>query len=275
MKYTVESGKYLLKNFIYIFPFAIFSALFFSFSTDERAIINVLNAFFSGELSAWTFADLFCAISVLNFGSWRSIVFGIVGIIVTFPCVAMMMALLEKHLRIGKRTFNGIGEKINDNLLSTCGYVVMLLIIYELWSLLAAAILYFVSMISIPAVAYVAIAVFYLLLHLLLLWAISTIYLWLPCMQITGFRAFEALQYSYQLFMPEKWRTIFGQLIVLFVAETLICLCVIFVPNPIVFVLLTTLLYALIIMIYCVRMQIAYFDLDNIERADLNRYYND
>lgn len=275
MKYTAQSSKYIFKNFFYIFPFVIIPAILFSLSTDEETIIAVLKAFFSGRLDEWTFGELFRSISMLNFASWQSVVFGVVGVLVTVPCVALLMALLEKHLRIGKRSFNGIWEKLNDNLLSTCGYIVLLLLIFEIWTLLTAAILYFVSMISVPVIAYVAVVIFYLLLHFLLLYVIGTIYLWLPCMQITGFRAFEALQYSYQIFTPAKWSTLWEQYFFLLLAEVLISLCALFVQGELVFFILTSVLYAFITLFYCVRMQIAYFDRDNIERADLKRYYND
>lgn len=275
MNYTTQSSKYIFKNFFYIFPFAVIPAILFSLSTDEVAINAVLKAFFNGGLDEWTFNELFRSISMLNFASWQSLVFGIIGILVVVPCVALLMAMLEKHMRIGKRGLSGIWGKLNDNLLSTCGYIVLLLLIFELWTLLTAAILYFVSMINVSVVAYVVIAVFYFLLHFLLLYAIGTIYLWLPCMQITGFGAFEALQYSYQIFSPVKWSTLWEQYFLLLLAEILISLCALFIQGKIVFFVLTSVLYMFITLFYCVRMQIAYFDRDNIEREDLKYYYND
>ena len=266
MKYTVQSTKYTLKNLIFLLPFAILPALFLSISTDEDAIFSVLKSVYRGTLTQWTFSDLFNSVSVLNFGSWKGVVFGFFGYVVIVPCVALMMAILEKHFRIGKKTFNGIFGKLNDNFLST-GW-------YALWSLLCAAVLFLVSRIPVAAVAYVFVCIVYLAMHVLLLVAISTIYLWLPCMQITGFRAFEALHYSYQLITPVKWRILGGQMLALLSVEVLIGSCVAFIHSQFAFLIWTTLLYSFIMMIYCVRMQMAYFDRDNIERADLTKYYN-
>ncbi len=273
MRYTVQSTKYVLKNFIYLLPFTILPAVFLAFSTDENAISEVIQAVVTGKIGEWTFAGIFRAISVLNFATWQSIVFGIVGIIVIVPCVALIMALLEKHFRIGKRTFNGLWAKLNDNFLSTLFGVVILLGIYELWSLLISAMLFFVSRISIVALAYVFAGLVFILLHLLLMIAISTIYLWLPCMQITGFRAFEALVYSYHLMGQIKGRIVFAQLVILFSMEAFICLCALFIPMGILFDVIVAAVYAVIIMIFCVRMQLAYFDREHIERADLATYY--
>ena len=273
MKYTVQSSKYVFKNFIYLFPFAILPAIFLAISTNEDSITNIITAFVGGRVTEWTFSELFRAISVLNFGSWESIVFGFVGIIAIVPCVALLMALLEKHMRIGKRTFNGLLGKLNDNLLSTAGVVLLVVAIYELWALLLAAFLFFLSRITAKVIAYAFVVIIFLAFHVLLMLSIGAIYLWLPCMQITGFRAMEALTYSYQLMNPIKAKITLVQLAVLIFTEALICACAVFLPIAIVFKTIAALLYAGVLMIYCVRMQIAYFDRDHIDRADLAKYY--
>ncbi len=273
MKYTVQSTKYVFKNFIYLIPFAILPAIFLAISTDEIAITAVVKSIFKGNIEEWSFVELFRAISILNFATWPSIVFGLVGIIVIVPCVAMMMALLEKHMRIGKRTFNGILGKLNDNLISTCGTVLLLLGIYELWTLLFTSVLFLVSRISIVILAYILAAIVFIVFHVLLMLSVSTVYLWLPCMQITGFRAYEALVYSYHLIGKIKWRVIAAQLCVLLFAEILISACAVLLPTSLIFNIIVAVLFSFIIMLYCVRMQIAYFDRDHIERADIAKYY--
>ena len=273
MKYTIESLKYILKNFLYIFPFAAIPAFFLSVSTDEGALISVLQKFADENIYEWKFDELFRAISVLNFGSWQSVISGFLGIILIVVCVALMMALIEKHFRIGKRTFNGIFSKLNDNLISTAGYIFLILIIYEIWALLLSAFLFVVSEIPYNVIAYPAVAIFFLAMHVVLIYIISILYLWLSCMQITGFKALEALHYSYQLLTPLKFKLVAVQLVSLLVAESLICFCVVFfTQNPVFFTVLTTFLYMLMIMFYCVRMQIVYFDRDSIERADQRKY---
>lgn len=273
MKYTLQSGKYIFKNFPYVFAFALLPAVFLSVSTDKDALIAVLDAFFQGRLTSWTFPELFRAISVLNFGSWQSIVFGLIGILVAVPCVALLTALLEKHFRIGKRTFNGLWSKLNDNFISTCGFTVLLVLIYEVWALITAAVLFFISRMAMEILAYSLTVAFLLGLHLVLLYIVGTVYLWLPCMQITGFRALEALHYSYQLIQPVRWQVLGGQAFFLLLTETLICVCAWYIHASLVFMLITTALYALLIMLFCVRMEVAYFDRDHIQRSDLTYYY--
>ncbi len=271
MKYTIQANKYIAKNFFYIFPLAILPALFLGLSTDQEAIQCIVDTFRSGNLKDMHFSHLFRAISVLSFGSWRSIISGIISIICLIFFVALMMAMLEKHMRIGKRTFNGLLLKLNDNFLSTCGYALLLLAIYEIWTLLTASLLFFVTRISVSILAYILTGVAFLGMHVALIAVVNTIYLWLPCMQITGFRPLEALQYSYQLVASVKMGILVGEILCLLLAEALICACVIFTPNAITLFVMTV-LYAWLLMLYCVRMEVVYFDRDQIERADLRFY---
>lgn len=273
MKYTVQTSKYISKNLLYILPFAILPAFFLSMSVAKEEIAKVINAVFAGDFEAWTFSDLFCAISVLNFSSWQSVVMGLIGVIVIVPCVSLMMAFMDKHMRFGKRTFNGLLPKLNDNFISTLGYTVLFLIIYEVWALITSALLFLVSLIPNAIAVYIVAPLIFIVMHVVLLYAIGAIYLWLPCMQITGFPTMEALQYSYHLLTPVKWGILGGQIFALLATEGLIVLCAMYLPNFILFTIWSTVLFTVLLLFYCVRMMITYFDRDQIERADLRKYY--
>ena len=62
----------------------------------------------------------------------------------------------------------------------------ILLAIFEIWSLLLAALLFMFSRITVTALAYILASLAFLGMHVLLFYIIGAIYLWLPCMQITG-----------------------------------------------------------------------------------------
>ena len=272
MRYTVQSSKYTFKNFIYLLPFAIIPAWFLSLSTDQDAIKCAMESIFYGNINDFHYEHIFRAISMLNFASWYSVVFGIAAIIMLIICGAMMMAFMDKHMRIGKRSFTGIFSKLNDNFVSTAGFVLLILAIYELWTLLISALVYLMALIPVVWLAYIFATFFYLGMHVALIFLIGKIYLWLPCMQITGFQAFEALRYSQYLVSTMRWKLLVSQLSILLFAEALVCLCALS-PYTWLFTLLTTVAYVFIIMIFCVRMMVVYFDKDNIERADLRKYY--
>ena len=273
MNYTIASIKYILKNFWYILPFSILPALFLSLSIDKFAIQKVLTDYFTGKPGG-SFPIIFRAVSVFNFRDVGAFFAGLAGIVLMVVCVSLMLALIEKHMRIGKRTYNGIFSKLNDNLLSTCGICLFYVLIYEVWAVLISALLFLAYLVENVVAVYILSVIIFFSMHFVLLYVVSLFYLWLPCLQITGFRAFEALRYSYQLVAPVKMRIVFGQWISVTISEILIGLTAIFVPMRGFSFAAAVVLYMFMTVMFCVRMQVAYFDRAQLERADLKKYYH-
>ena len=273
MKYTAQSTKYVFKNLFYILPLVVLPAFLLAFTLARAESISVFTKVAQGRLTEIGYVELFQTISIFNFSSWESVLFGAFGFLSLVVCVSMLMAFTEKHMRIGKRTLNGLFGKLNDNLLSTLGFTVLLFAVYELWSVISAALFLLVTTLPLY-VAYGAAIVLFFAVNFALLYVVSTIYLWLPCMQITGFKPFEALRYAYILCEPVRGTIILAQTLFFAVAEVLITGCIILLPKMTVLsVALNTLLFAYMIMLFCVRMQIVYFDRAQIERADLRIFY--
>ena len=269
---TIQTNNYIFKNFFYIFPFALIPAFCLALSVASETMSEVIGAFFTGNLSAWTFSNLFSTISVFNFDSWHTALWGFLGLVVIVPCISLLMAFLEKHMRIGKRTLNGLLSKLNDNFLSTFMFGTLILFAYELFALITASTLYLCAMIPNLVVAYIFIVLSYLSLHVALLYALGTIYLWLPCMQITGFRALEALQHAHQLVQPTRKGIFLEQFFFLLIVETLVGLFAVVAPSTMIFTLITTACMVFFLLYYFVRMEIVYFERENLERADLKKY---
>ena len=273
MRYTIQAFKYLGKNFLYMFAFALIPAILLSVSMDMHALDGISKAYFGGNPLDLEFVHVFHAVSTFNFHSWGAFFTSALALLVMMVAGSMLMAFMEKHMRIGKKTLNGVFSKVNDNLVSTCGICFLFLLIYEAWALIASALLFVVSRIDSVAMVYIlSIALFLgtqMIFHLIL----SVFYLWLPCMQITGFRSFEALRYSYQLASPVLWKIAFGQFIGLTVAEIVILTTAYFAPSVVV-VIVASILYCVLILSFCIRMQVVYFDRAGLERADLKKYYS-
>ena len=272
MNYTSATVKYVMKNFVYVILFATIPAIFFALSINEVATRSVLENLMSGNPrdDFWT---IFHTVSIFNFSSKKEALFGGIGIIALIVCMAMLTAFLEKHMRIGKRTLNGLLSKVNDNLLSTGALVLLFLVIYEVWALLLSALWYFVTGIPNLVVAYALLAIVYFAMHFVLVYALSLFYLWMPCVQITGFTAFDALTYSYQLITPIQGKMIVVQWAVLLLCEALISATVLLLPWGIFELVVASVLFTVMILIYSIRMLVVYFDRAQLERADLKRYY--
>ena len=144
MKYTGKSLKYVFANFGYLILFGLFPAVFLAYSLDSATVGRILGDFFSGEPRA-KFSEIFRAVSIFNFRSPTAVLSEGLGVALTVVCVAMMMAFMEKHMRIGKKTWNGLFSKVNDNLLSTLGITLLFTALYELWALIVSALLFCVT----------------------------------------------------------------------------------------------------------------------------------
>lgn len=274
MKYTFKSLQYNAKNFFYVFPLVLAPAFVLAFTLARDDIFAIVEKLKSGAFAKISFTEIFQAVSIFNFASWETVLAGALGVIALVVFGSLLMAFTDKHMRFGKRTLNGLFGKLNDNLLSTFGFTMLLFVIYELWTLLLAAGLKLCFQGN-QTLVFILAPLLILAMHLLLTYAISFVYLWLPCMQITGFRTFEALRYAFILCEPVQWRIVFSQAFVLLMAETVITLVTLYTPgSPILSIAVATVCYAFVILQFCVRMQIVYFDREQIERADLKKYYD-
>lgn len=79
MKYTVQTIKYIVKNFFYLFPFVILPSVFLSFTLDKPMIKQIMTGHFSGNPKA-SFPEFFRAISILNLRSLPAVIFGLAGV---------------------------------------------------------------------------------------------------------------------------------------------------------------------------------------------------
>lgn len=272
MKYTSKSLKYVFANFGYLVLFGLFPAVFLAYSLDTATVGAILRDYFTGSPYA-SFSDIFHAVSIFNFHSVSATIADVLSVILAVTCVAMMMAFMEKHMRIGKKTRTGLFSKLNDNLLSTLGITLLFACLYELWALITSALLLCVSFFGGKTVIYILSVIVWFGTQIALLFVVSLFYLWLPCLQITGFRSFEALSYSYQLATGVKRTIVREQFVSMTIAEILIGLVCVFAPWAWLKLVLNSAVFAGQILLFVTRMQVVYFDRAQLERADEKHYY--
>lgn len=272
MKYTSKSLKYVFANFGYLVLFGLFPAVFLAYSLDTATVGAILRDYFTGSPYA-SFSDIFHAVSIFNFHSVSATIADVLSVILAVTCVAMMMAFMEKHMRIGKKTWTGLFSKLNDNLLSTMGITLLFACLYELWALITSALLLCVSFFGGKTVIYILSVIVWFDTQTALLFVVSLFYLWLPCLQITGFRSFEALSYSYQLATGVKRTIVREQFVSMTIAEILIGLVCVFAPWAWLKLVLNSAVFAGQILLFVTRMQVVYFDRAQLERADEKNYY--
>ena len=266
--------KYIFKNIWFVLPFAILPGAFLALSLDYTAIRETVKAFFTGDPSIG-FIQLFRAWSLIRVDSWVGALIGAGAYISVSVCTALMLSLVEKHMRIGKRTLSGAFSQLGNNLFTALGVTLLYLFLYEAWAVVTAAIQYAVGGIVDNATGVYLISVAaYLVLGGVLFYCSTIFYLWLPCLQHTGFHGYEALRYSYQLMINVRGRLFFSLAGVFIGACALFGAFAVYLPRPL-FYAAAFLVCVWLYLSFCIRMETFYFATDKLDREDLIRSYRE
>lgn len=272
MRVLFGSWKYLFKNIWYVLAYAIIPGIFFALSLDFKSIHGFLESFFTGSPSV-SFLHIFRTFSFIRTDSVLGALYG-VGLVLSVALFSsLMLSLVEKHMRIGKRTISGAFRQLPNIFVSSLLITVLYLVIYEVWCVVLAAVCYaFGSIIKATLGIYLVWVACFILLIGVLLYIVTVFYLWLPCLQITGFSPYEALRYSYQLVVKARGRIILSMAMSVIAYWIALALVAIFFPHfP--FMIVAFVLFVFLFLNVCIRMETVYFETDKIDREDLIRSF--
>ncbi|MDE6059009.1 MAG: hypothetical protein K2G44_03100 [Clostridia bacterium] len=271
MRIVFGSTKYLIKNIWYVLPYAILPAVFFTLLLDYASLSDLLTGFFTGAPKS-DFLLNFRALSLLKID-----LLGGMYTLCAFICFVifgtLLLTVVEKHMRLGKRTPSGALSQFANLLLSVLGFALAYFIMYEVWVVALSAVLFAISAIRNAIVVCILQALAFVLFTLVLLYLSTISYLWLPCKQMTGFGNFAAFIYSYRLMA-----TIRGKLLVsfgiFFTAIAAIITGMTFLPE-IAFRIVSFFVFLFAFLDFGIRMETAYFTADKLDREDLIRSYRE
>ncbi len=271
MRIVFGSWKYLFKNLWYILPFAVAPGVFLTLSVDYGAISDLMRGFFSGTPRAH-FLTYFSAFSLL-----RIDLLGGIYNICAFLCIAvfmtLMLSLVEKHMRLGKRTGSGAFAQFGNLLLSALGITLAYFVLYEIWAVVLSAVMFAVASVKSTVIVYLLDAGVFILFAVALLYLVTVCYLWFPCKQVTGFGNYDAFLYSYRLMSGVRGRLVLSLSIsALAIAAAMIGLSFV---HELIFCGVAFFLFTFAFLNFCVRMETVYFAADKIDREDLLRSYRE
>lgn len=272
MRIVFEHWKYIFKNLWFVLPFAVMPAVFLALSVDFSGIQFLTRSFFTAELEL-SYAMIFRAWSFFRFDSALGIVYSILAIVCLVVFTSLLLAFVEKHMRIGKRTLSGVFSQFGAHIWAFIGITLLFTAVYELWAAVLSAVLFAVSAINAKTFACFLFAFVSLVFMFALLFLISMFYLWLPCMQITGFGAYSALLYSYRLAVGVRWRLILS-LLITYAPCFILLIGLSFAPAWLAGVI-AFVIFVFGYLSFCVRMVSLYFETDKLDREDLLRSYRE
>lgn len=272
MKTVFEHWKYIFKNLWFVLPFAVMPAVFLALSVDFSGIHDLAYSLFTGNLGL-EYAQIFCAWSFFRFDSPLGVVYSVLALVCLVIFTSLLLAFVEKHMRIGKRTLSGVFSQFGAHIWAFVGITLFFTALYELWAAVLSAVLFAVSAINAKGFACFLFVFVSLVFIGALLYLVSLFYLWLPCMQITGFRAYSAFLYSYRLAAGVRWKLILSFLITYapcFVLLVGLSFAPVWLAGFIAFGI-----FIFAYLSFCVRMESLYFERDKLDREDLLRSYRE
>ncbi len=272
MRILFGNWKYLFANFWYVLPFAIVPSIFFALTLDYGAATGFAAAFIGGNPRA-DFLQLFRVWSIFRVDNILGVIYSLFALISVVVFATFILVFVEKHMRIGKRTLGGVGTQFGRTWLPVLCMSLLFLAIYELWAVVLSAVMFAISAIKVTAIVYVGFIFVFLLLSFVLLYLIAIFFLWLPCVQITGFKPYNAFVYSYRLVLSVRWKLIASLAISFTAMFTVLCCCALL-PEYI-FRVVAFILFLLIFPAFCVRMLTVYYETDRLDREDVIRSYRE
>ena len=271
MRTVFGSWKYCFKNLWFLLPFAVLPALFLSLSLDFSEISAFVRAFFSGNPKAG-FLNYFFTVSIV-----RVDILGAVYSVCAFACtsffLAFMLCIVEKHMRLGKRTPNGAFSQLGTAFLFALLITFLYLVLYEIWAVVLSAILFAVASVGNTIIVYVLDVFVFLLSSFALLYICTAFYLWFPCRQKTGFGSYDSFVYSYRLMTGVRWKLVLA-FSMSFVAASVLVVGTSFL-GEFVFRIACFAGFLLLFLDFGVRMETVYFETDKLDREDLLRSYRE
>ncbi len=265
--------KYIFKNLWYVLPFAVIPAVFLAFSLDYDAIHHVTAAFYTNGLHDMEFYYLFRAFSLLRIDHAWSAVISVLMLAVSCVSFTLMLIFVEKHMRIGKRTLSGLRRQFTWLILPVACIGLFYLALYELFSVVISALLFVVCRLPASPLLYILFLLVLGVFGFFLLYAVTLLYLFLPCKQVTGFRTYDAFFYSYRLMTGVRGKLLLSLLIS--IAGSFVILSSVSLLPISVFIIVAFLLCALFFMSFGVRMETVYFKTDKLDREDLLKSYRE
>jgi len=267
MVFVKQTLDYLKKNFIYLVVFSIIPAILYAINNTT---LNIYTFFSKMEThSRLNFIDVYRSFSTINY---NSIIVTLLSFMATVVFVSLILAFIEKHMRIGKKTFKGILSKLNDNIVPVFILITVFVMIYEVWAIIVSAVLITASIIFGGAELYIVCMLICIIFFILLFILMGLFVIWLPCILITGFNYSEAFVYSASLMADHKLDIIISLVLPYILCNLIAIFIKISIGNIAGLIVLIT-AFILYFIYYTSLMYVIYFSLTKETREDLKKKY--
>lgn len=199
MKYITDTIKYLKSNLLLLPALAVAVAAIYPI-LDFGALDYIARSFSDGyvtdNFTAWLYFFL-----PVNTQNWLTVLLSVLGYVALVVDLSFIHSMIDKHVRFGSKSFRSVMSSFTVNLSYGLTFAAVFAVCAAVTAPVLTAIMKTFSHFPAPYVFIAGIALC-AAIAFAELFAFCHFALWLPCMEITGFRVFEALTYSYSLARP-------------------------------------------------------------------------
>lgn len=270
MKTTLKTLEYIWRRFFYLFPFVFIPALIISILPRTASNFIVFNYLQEAFVQAKTanFADIYLGIT--KNGRIETLYLLIVMLTIVPAFLATATGLIQRDMRIGNFNYRAAFRQLNRSLLQTLLAIIILLIIVQIYLLFISIFCYLLklALLEHPKTLITFTSIIVLVLTILIVTVCSIFCTVIPEMIYTGKSFIAAIpniltktkDYKLDITVCALIPTIFSYVI-------LYLTCYI---NIVPLKIIISLFIIFINMMYMVVMiNVAYFEINNIERKDL------
>ena len=268
MKYIVNTLKYLKSNLL-LLPALAVAMVAFAPIFDYAAFEQIATSFSDGRICS-SFNVWLCFFLPVHTENWLTVLLSVLGYIVLIVDLSYMQSLTDKHVRFGSKSFRSIMSSLSVNFWYGLTLAALLAVAAALNAFIFAAVMKTFAMFTAPYI-FVCGVVICGLLTIAELFGFCHFSLWLPCIEITGFKAFEALSYSYSLARPIRWRLFFTLSVPVIIAS-IIWFAVTLTCNAWVAAVISAAVCGFAFVFITTACYLAYVDREGIEREDIKHY---
>lgn len=268
MKYIKQTLLYFKSN-VLLLPAIIAACALIPLVMDFTVYDAIAESFRYGLLTP-DFYTWFRMFFIFNLSGVHQAIISVLAYVGFTLLLGYVHSIVDKHIRFGMKSFKSILNGINGTAISCAGGTLLFFVCHAIVCSVMAAIMSTFCLIQTPY-AFIVGAILCFGISIVSLFVMEIFFLWFPCLEITGFRAYEALNYSYSL-CHKSMGNIFVSIALPVLVISGITTALPFVINVYVTAIIVSALLGLLVIYLAVLEYIIYVNEEGITREDLRKY---
>jgi hypothetical protein len=268
MRYVKGTLLYIKSNPLLI-PCYLIAAFAFGLLINPAAYQTISLSLTDGNISN-SFTAWLSFLTLFNPQNVYTSISSVMAYIILICDLAFIHSLVDKHIRFGTKSLRSVTSGFNINIVNGIIFAAFAIIAQLIVAAVISAVMKTCELIPV-SYSYIAGIIICAAIFLFVLFVAGLFLLWLPCVEVTGFKKFDALNYSYALARPKAWN-IFAAFAVPAAATFTACIAVGLLCARIVTYLVLPVIMGLFFVYTAVLSYIIYAEEEGISREDLKKY---